>query len=152
MVIKWKEATSAFQRNGGLKCHGLDIWHSDSFKTVMLSAITSRGERATGHISIPDNKVVDVIQALVPKGQKACTFVEVSDLVPKSWTPWFWGLISEGAPFDWGNNNRSLVTASDFARHCEARLLDCKETSQSAKTKFLKQLWDLGETYIDLEN
>ena len=51
-AVKWKEATSAFQRNGGLKCHGLDVWHSASFKTVMLSAITSRGERATGHISI----------------------------------------------------------------------------------------------------
>lgn len=86
---------------------------------------------------------------------RECTFVEVSDLVPKQWTHWFWSLISEDAPFSWGDNNRTLVTASRFHDHCMNRL-DCPEDfgiTQKAVDKFLKKIADLGETmYIDLEN
>ena len=79
-------------------------------------------------------------------------FVLVTDLVPTAWRNWFWELISEGAPFSWGDANRTLITASSFADHCEKRLLDSEGTSASAKTKFLRAVRALGETYIDLEN
>ena len=81
-----------------------------------------------------------------------CRFVEVSDLVPKSWVDWFWGLISENAPFSWGDNNRSMVTADDFARYCEERLDGVDDVSEAAKRRWLDSIYALGQTYIDLEN
>ena len=76
-----------------------------------------------------------------------CEFVLGTDVVPREWGKWFWERISENAPFSWGDNNRSMVTASDFARHCEEQLDD------SVKVKhWLKKVRALGETYIDLEN
>jgi hypothetical protein len=150
--IKWSPTTRALGRNGTLKCGGLDVWHGLTEPVVTLRPLTSKGFEARCSIQIPKEKVERVIQALAPKGQRACCFIEVSDLVPKSWLSWFWTLISEKAPFNWGDNNRTLVTADAFADHCEARLLDCDETSQAAKTKFLNKLRDLGETYLDLEN
>lgn len=82
-----------------------------------------------------------------------CTYVEASDLVPKTWRPWFWTCISTNAPFSWGGNNRSLVTASDFAQHCDTALeLHGDAVTPSTRTRFLNKLRELGETYVDLEN
>ena len=78
-------------------------------------------------------------------------FVHVTDLVPKKWNSWFWELISENAPFTWGDNNRSMVTAECFADHCEQRLDDAP-VSQSAIREWLKKIYKLGQMYIDLEN
>lgn len=78
---------------------------------------------------------------------QTCEFISASDLVPRSWDCWFWGLISEDAPFSWGDNNRSMVTASDFADHCEERLDDSPKVK-----RFLKKVRSLGEMYIDLES
>jgi len=78
---------------------------------------------------------------------QACDFVSATDLVPRSWSAWFWEAISENAPFSWGDNNRSLVTASDFARHCETRLDDSPRVK-----RFLARVRALGETYVDLES
>lgn len=86
---------------------------------------------------------------------KTCEFVEVSTVVPESWASWFWETISDNAPFSWGDNNRSLVCACDFRRHCEARLLDAaddEEVPQRDIDIFLDKLRGLGTTYIDLEN
>ena len=84
-----------------------------------------------------------------------CEFVEVTSLVPEGWATWFWCLISESAPFTWGDLNRALVTASDFRRHCEDCLLDTADEQgipQEDIDAFLRVLNDLGETYVDLEN
>lgn len=78
---------------------------------------------------------------------QTCEFISATDLVPRSWDEWFWGLISEDAPFSWGVNNRSMVTAGDFADHCEERLDDSPKVK-----RFLKKLRELGEMYIDLES
>lgn len=86
-------------------------------------------------------------QASKVRGVQACQFVSASDLVPKRWCSWFWGKISENAPFSWGDNNRSLVTASCFADHCQQRLDD-----SPASQKFLAKVRALGEMYIDLES
>ena len=150
--IKWEPVTRALGRNGVMKCGGLDVWHCQMESAVTLSPLTGKGEVARCSIQIPNDRLWAVVDALAPEGQLACCFIEVSDLVPKSWVSWFWSLISEQSPFDWGNNNRTLVTADAFADHCEARLLDCDETSQAAKTKFLNKLRELGQRYIDLEN
>jgi hypothetical protein len=78
---------------------------------------------------------------------QTCEFISATDLVPKGWDKWFWEKISEDAPFSWGDNNRSMVTASYFALHCEERLDD----SQKVR-RFLKKVRALGEMYIDLES
>jgi hypothetical protein len=78
-------------------------------------------------------------------------FVEVTDLVPKQWGSWFYECISNNAPFSWGDNNRSMVTAECFARHCEDRLDDVP-TTQGAIREWFKKVYGLGQMYIDLEN
>lgn len=77
-----------------------------------------------------------------------CEYVCASDIAPK----WaivedFWAKISEGAPFSWGDNELSLVTASCFADWCEEVLDDSRKVKN-----WLKQIRELGEMYIDLEN
>ena len=78
---------------------------------------------------------------------QTCEFVSATDLVPRTWNTWFWGLISENAPFSWGDNNRSMVTACDFAIHCEQRLDDSRKVQH-----FLNKVRKLGDMYIDLES
>lgn len=78
---------------------------------------------------------------------QTCDFVSATNLVPRRWDNWFWDKISNNAPFSWGDNNRSMVTASDFARHCEERLDDSPKVK-----RFLKKVRALGEMYIDLES
>jgi hypothetical protein len=84
-----------------------------------------------------------------------CSFIAVTDLVPEDWRGWFWGLISDSAPFSWGDNNRTMVTASRFYDHCKDRLDDPEDfdITQEDVDAFLEKIEDLGETmYIDLEN
>lgn len=82
-------------------------------------------------------------------------FVEATELVPNEWQDWFWGLISENAPFSWGDNNRTMITASSFADHCENcldTLCEDEGISQEEIAEFLDKVRSLGETYVDLEN
>jgi hypothetical protein len=87
---------------------------------------------------------------------QTCRFIDVTDLVPKAWRFWFWQLISENAPFSWGDNNRTMVNIGAFINHCKWCLEDCEETSKSAITRFLNKLEKLDTgadaPYIDLEN
>ena len=82
---------------------------------------------------------------------ETCEFVPVSSLVPKKWANGFWDVISENAPFSWGDNNRSLITAEVFADHCQNRDLE-DYASEKEVERFMKTLRGLGQTYIDLEN
>lgn len=85
---------------------------------------------------------------------ETCRFIPVSSVVPAAWRSWFWQLVSEDAPFSWGANNRTLVTASAFFDHCSARLDDAGESQKRQReiTKWLEFVSSLGETYIDLES
>jgi len=87
--------------------------------------------------------------------RKTVEIIEVTSLVPKEWVNWFYGLISENAPFSWGDNNRTLVTASRFHTHvfgCLDLAIEDEDVSQEDVDSFLEMLEGLGETYIDLEN
>lgn len=82
-------------------------------------------------------------------------FVCVTDLVPSTWTGWFWDMVSSDAPFSWGDNNRTFVTADRFADHCEDLLEDIVEDGEitvGAKREWLKKIRRLGQIYVDLEN
>jgi hypothetical protein len=78
---------------------------------------------------------------------QTCEFISATDVVPRSWDSDFWSTIGNNAPFSWGNNNRSMVTASSFASHCEERLDDSPKVK-----RFLKKVRAFGEMYIDLES
>ena len=87
--------------------------------------------------------------------RRTCEFVPATELVPREWDPWFWAKISDSAPFSWGDNNRTMVCANDFKRHCEDRLLDASDDEgvpQDEIDRFLATLGELGDLYIDLEN
>ena len=84
-----------------------------------------------------------------------CEFVEATALIPREWDAWFWVKISDNAPFSWGDNDRSMVCACDFRRHCEDRLLDAaydEDVPQEEIDQFLEMLGELGTLYVDLEN
>ena len=81
--------------------------------------------------------------------------IPLTSLVPDEWTHWFYGRISEDAPFSWGDNNRTLVTASRLLSHAIDRLDDVsvdEGVPQEDVDFFLKTIEGLGEAYVDLEN
>ena len=88
-----------------------------------------------------------------------CKFVEITSIVPKEWTGWFYSAISQDAPFSWGDNNRTMVDAQSFANHIDEVLSyqdDEKTLSEIEKHQdaFYDALNYLGakKIYIDLEN
>ena len=82
---------------------------------------------------------------------ETCEFIPLTALIPEKWVDWFYERISENAPFSWGDNNRTLVDADAFARHCDNRDLTDNASEKEVK-KFMDMLNELGQTYIDLEN
>lgn len=94
-------------------------------------------------------------QSVQKPGTELCEYIPVSRIVPTSWVEWFWELISESAPFSWGDSNRTLVEASRFRKHCASCLSDAPRedrTNQEEIDNFLESLSELGDTYLDLEN
>lgn len=98
-----------------------------------------------------------------PKYQVA-KYVPLSDVVPENWKSWFYEILIEGAPFSWGDNNRSLVDPISFGHHAE-EVLDTEESFgnkgnitkrkyKSERKAFFNLLTDLEKNriYIDLEN
>ena len=84
-------------------------------------------------------------------------YFEISAITPKEWHCWFFNILSDNAPFSWGDNNRTLVTAERLHDHC-VNILDgipeeeSSTVSQVEIDEFLRNLENLGQTYIDLEN
>lgn len=82
---------------------------------------------------------------------QAAAFVSISEVLSRHLSTVdraeFWCLISDNAPFSWGDNNRTLVTASSLANHCQDRLDD-----RPSYLNLLQSLRELGETYVDLES
>jgi hypothetical protein len=85
-----------------------------------------------------------------------CEFIPVTDVVPEGWRDWFYPLISESAPFSWGDANRTLVDADFFRRHVESCFSGLEEEEDAPPheelEKFLGKLRGFGQLYIDLEN
>lgn len=128
----------------------------------LLEVCTEPLQDAGQHNTIQDSEIAKAVelsqewlQMFADAQLELAAFRPITSLVPDSWRDWFWALISDNAPFSWGDNDRTLVTASDFARHCEDRLLDAAddhEVPQARIDAFLESLRSLGEIYIDLEN
>ena len=84
--------------------------------------------------------------------------IELSSLLPSGWNTWFYEMLSEGAPFTWGDNNRSLITAERLRNACDD--LDeaypkegvTEEFREADIESFTNALEAMGQTYIDLEN
>jgi len=88
---------------------------------------------------------------------ETCTFICVTDLVPKHWRPWFFEMLSSDAPFSWGDNNRTLITVERFIDHVQdcfdMRKGDEAMPSDRAVKRYIKGLCGLSAgIYIDLEN
>lgn len=88
---------------------------------------------------------------------ETCEFVPITSIVPESWRTWFFGAISEGAPFSWGDNNRTMVDAISFRNHADD-VLELQDGLSKAelleKEAFFDTLNYLAakNIYIDLEN
>ena len=85
--------------------------------------------------------------------KEVCEFIPATNLIPYWAKNWFWGEFSSSAPFSWGDNNRTLITASRFAGHAQEVLMDHYDSDLPMRAqRWINELRDLGETYIDLEN
>jgi hypothetical protein len=98
-------------------------------------------ERATSNL---------IAQGISPKVQ-ACCFVNASDIIPEEITREFWSVLSENAPFSWGDNNKSLVCAIDLAHHLR-EIEDNFGFPTETLNAILQELDSLEETYVDLES
>lgn len=78
-------------------------------------------------------------------------FIAASDLIPQSLGK-FWAAVTEDAPFSFGDNNRTFITASRLADHCDDTVCDDDDFDTDEVNKFIAELRELGDTYIDLEN
>ena len=78
-----------------------------------------------------------------------CEYVELTDVRGHDLDD-YWELVVEDAPFSWGDNNRSMVTASSLRYHLEDRL--CDYQNKKAVKRVIAVLAALGETYVDLES
>jgi hypothetical protein len=74
--------------------------------------------------------------------------IHVTDVLPK-WArdPDVWEAIWVDAPFTFGDNSVSLITAERFARHLEKQLDDSRRVKA-----LVARVRALGATYIDLES
>lgn len=81
--------------------------------------------------------------------------VPVSTIIPSEWKGWIWSLLSEDAPFSWGDNNHTLVDPLDFWDHLENVLtLDNEELVESEEGQFVKETlryMSNKRIYVDLE-
>ena len=84
--------------------------------------------------------------------------IELSSILPSGWGEWFSDMLSEGAPFSWGDNNRTLITAERLHNYCEDQLEYAypedvlEEVKEADIHNFLYAIKAMGQTYIDLEN
>jgi hypothetical protein len=85
---------------------------------------------------------------------ETCTFIPLTQLVPKKWNDWFYGEVSQDAPFSWGDNNRTLITASRLADHVQDKVLyHHRHTKENnAIRKWIVGVRALDSIFIDLEN
>lgn len=78
-----------------------------------------------------------------------CEFVELTSITPQSLNDGdFWADFSSDAPFSFGDNNRTLITAERVLEHCK---FICN-TDTDDMIEFLDLLKSLGDTFIDIEN
>ena len=83
-------------------------------------------------------------------------FIPITKLVPEKWQGWFYDMLSQNAPFSWGDNNRSIITATRLANHAEDCLdieqHDADTITQAEVDEWVEEVRKLGDMYIDLEN
>ena len=87
---------------------------------------------------------------------ETCAFVSMSSLIPPHWWDWAFYLISDSAPFSWGDNNRTMVAKHRFHDHCTNRFEDVVrdgDVSQAELDMFFVKLDKVPDNvYIDLEH
>jgi len=63
-TVRWDRTTNFTGRNGYFKCSGIELVPLDHNSSVMVSALTGRGDVARCDIEIPLEAVPDVIAKL----------------------------------------------------------------------------------------
>lgn len=71
--VTWERTTRFTGRNGNFKCSGVELYPLDHNKSVLVSALTGRGDVARCDIEIP----LEAVPALIAKLQVLLHAVEV---------------------------------------------------------------------------
>lgn len=91
---------------------------------------------------------------------RTCKYIPLTDIVPLSWNSFFYAELAQDAPFSWGDNNKTLVTATRIADHVDGFASEWKFTPRDPDPylrpvyvkRWLKAVRDLGNTLIDLDS
>jgi len=82
-------------------------------------------------------------------------YIPVTQLIPTQMVKQgFWEVISESAPFTWGDADHTLIPAYVLGHHIESHQ-DCLADSginHRRTDRLLRKLRDLDETFVDMEN
>jgi len=83
-------------------------------------------------------------------------YIPITQIVPEKWGCWFYDMLSNNAPFSWGDNNRTLITAERLANHAEEcldiELNEDGDITQKEVDEWIAEVRKLDPMYIDLEN
>lgn len=86
---------------------------------------------------------------------KTLEYIPVTELIPKQMAKQGVGaVISESAPFSWGDANHTLIPAYILALHIESHQ-DCLADAginHRRTDRLVKKLYALNETLVDMEN
>jgi hypothetical protein len=82
---------------------------------------------------------------------KTVKFVPIRELVNPAWNNWFFSLLSEDAPFSWGDNNFTLISAGRFKKYVTHILYDGKSAGAAELMETLTYL-EQDDVYINLED
>jgi hypothetical protein len=83
------------------------------------------------------------------------SYTNISDIIPLQWESWFWEEFSSNAPFSWGDNDITLITADRVLEHVKdvcSDVVDDLAIKQDQVDNILAQFKALGEQYISIDN
>jgi hypothetical protein len=79
---------------------------------------------------------------------ESAKFVEVSTIVPDDWKDWFFANLSDNAPFSWGDNNRTLVSAERFKDQA-LDVLDMMDDDEDESNYIVQDIKEYKQSFLD---
>ena len=129
----------------------LEIVHNMARRHFDSVGVVPTDKEAKDALNTVEDFIVNNFGEDVHPKMQTLQFIAASDLIQKSLGK-FWAAVTEDAPFSFGDNNRTLITASRLADHCDDTVCYDDNFDTDEVNKFIAELRELGDTYIDLEN
>lgn len=70
-------------------------------------------------------------------------YVYGDEIIPKDWTSWFWGALSESSTVTFGDNDHSMISAERFLSEIQDIFDSDHELSESIPTETKEQVFQI---------